>query len=358
MKIAIVTDAWHPQVNGVATTLDRLTHALTAAGHEVRVIGPGEFPSLPVPGEPGLRLALASVSRMARLLESFAPEALHIATEGPLGWRARSAATRLGLRFTSAYHTCFPEYAWHRYGLSPALAYAVLRRFHAPSARVLVPTPDICDRLQAKGFERLAVWGRGVDAGLFRPSHSTEFAGLPRPIFLSVGRLAREKNLEAFLQLSLPGSKVVIGDGPAARALAERYPQAHFLGAVAHDRLPSYYAAADAFVFPSRTDTFGLVLLEAMACGTPVAAFPEAGPRAVVVPGVGAIDEDLRRASLAALECDRTRVREHAERFTWSAVAGRFVSLLAVPAAVQACPKKRSPSARLKRMTASWMSSR
>lgn len=353
MRIAIVSDAWAPQVNGVATTLSRLVEVLRGLGHEVLLLTPDRFAGVPVPGEPGMRFSLVSTARLVDELTRFAPDALHIATEGPLGWRARSAARRLGLLFTSAYHTCFPEYLEKRLRVPASVGYRALRRFHSSSQRILVPNETLRDGLRARGFERLELWGRGVDAEHFRPGHSWVFAGLPRPVFLAVGRLAPEKNLEAFLSLPLPGSKVVVGDGPQARSLRARFPDAHFVGAVDHIGLATYYQDADVFVFPSRTDTFGLVMLEAMACGTPVAAFPEAAPRTVLDAGAGVMDEDLGLACRRALDLDPAAVRAHACRFTWEAVGERFLALLAVPARTQAWPKKRSDKAWLKRITAS-----
>ncbi|MEZ5649933.1 MAG: glycosyltransferase [Burkholderiaceae bacterium] len=255
MKIAIVTDAWRPQINGVATTLSRLVGVLQDRAHQVLMVTPDRFFGIPVPCEPGMRLALCPPGRMRQI-------------------------RRCGVR-------------------------------------------DV------------VIWGRGVDTELFCPGRSDALAGLPRPIHLSVGRLAPEKNLEAFLDLPLPGSKVVIGDGPRARRLRERYPEVRFLGPIAHELLPPFYRAADVFVFPSRTDTFGLVMLEALACGTPVAAFPADAPMALLDRTVGAIDEDLREACSRAVELNRLTARAYAERFTWDAVGERFLSLLASPAAVR-----------------------
>lgn len=329
MRVAIVSDAWHPQVNGVVRTLEATAAGLRARGQAVEVIGPGGFRSLPAPSEPSLRLALAPGRALAARLDGFGADALHIATEGPLGWAARGLARRRGWRFTTSFHTLFPDYLKARLGVPRRWSWAALRRFHAPAAAVLVATPSMEALLRGQGITRVERWGRGVDLALFRPQAGGAFAGLPRPVWLSVGRLAPEKNLHAFLALDLPGSKVVVGDGPAGPALRARFPQAHFLGHRAGAALAACYAAADCFVFPSRTDTFGLVLLEALACGTPVAAFPVQGPRDVLGDApVGAMDEDLRAACLRALAADRALCRSHAAARGWDAATDRFLDLL------------------------------
>jgi glycosyltransferase involved in cell wall biosynthesis len=326
--LVLATDAWHPQVNGVVHTWSYMRRELASLGVATEVIA-AQSPSVPVPGEPGLRLALrpGAIVRaaMARLQSSHgnAPFALHIATEGPLGWAARRWALSRALRFTTSYHTRFPEYFERRFRLPAAWSYPTLRRFHARSEAVLAPTPRMVGALQARGFARVRLWPRGVDATAFVPHDRDALdraAGrtLPRPIFLSVGRVAPEKNLEALLALQLPGSVVVVGDGPALPRLRARHPHAVWLGARPHAALPPLYAAADVFVFPSRTDTFGLVMLEAMACGTPVAAFPVIGPLDVVEPGrTGVLDDDLARACLAALTLPRDAVRAAAQVLTW-----------------------------------------
>lgn len=331
MRIALVSDAWLPQVNGVVRTLRQLSAELRRMGHEVQVIGPGEFRTVPCPSYPEIRLALFPRARLARRIEEIAPDALHIATEGPLGLAARRHALRTGRPFTTAFHTRFPEYLQARIGLAPSVGYAWLRWFHRPASRVMVATPTVLGELRGRGFENVVLWGRGVDPQRFSPGESSALDGLPRPVFLNVGRVAVEKNLEAFLSLELPGSKVVVGDGPALPGLRARYRDAHFLGAVAHADLPPFYRAADVFVFPSRTDTFGLVMLEAMACGLPVAAHPVPGPVDVVEHAVsGVLDEDLRAACLAALRLPRAAARQRAERFTWPAVARQFCAMLEV----------------------------
>ncbi|MXP61923.1 glycosyltransferase family 1 protein [Roseomonas sp. M0104] len=331
MRLLLATDAWAPQVNGVVRTLTMTTQALRQAGDEVLVLGPDRFPGMPAPGEPALRLAFCPPRRLSAMVAEFAPEAVHIATEGPLGWAMRGLCRRRGWRFTTAFHTRFPEYLRLRFGVPVALSWRALRRFHAPAAGTFVATDALRQELAAQGFGRLRRWSRGVDTALFRPGLPDALPGLPRPIFLQAGRLAAEKGVERFLALDLPGSKVVVGDGPARAALQRRFPQAHFTGFLRGEALAAAYASADVFVFPSRTDTFGLVLLEALACGTPLAAHPQPGPLAVTADAaepVGALDEDLRAACLRALEISRSACRAQAERFSWATCAAQFRSQL------------------------------
>lgn len=325
-RVLVVSDTFEPQVNGVVRTISALRGALAGDGCALEVIGPDRFRSLPMPSYPELRLGLVGPGRMAREMVALAPQSVHIATEGPLGWAARAACARLGWAFTSAFHTRFPDYIHARSRLPRGWTWGMLRRFHAPSRAVLAATEMLRDELESHGFARVLRWGRGVDLDRFRPEPREAFADLPRPVFLHVGRLAVEKNVEAFLSLDLPGSKVVIGDGPHRTVLERRFAEAHFLGAKAHADLPPFYAGADALVFPSRTDTFGLVVLEALACGTPVAAFPAPGPRDVIgsVP-VGCIDPDLRTACLGALRLDRRACRVFAEGWSWQACARAFL---------------------------------
>ncbi|HEX3061431.1 MAG TPA: glycosyltransferase family 1 protein [Usitatibacter sp.] len=331
MRILLVTDAWAPQVNGVVVTLENTVRSLRRWGHEVAVISPEGFRTLPMPTYPEIPLAVFPGAQVARRIREIAPDAIHIATEGPLGAAARAFCVKHRLGFTTAYHTCFPEYVKPRFGMPLAITYAWLRRFHAPSSAVLVATPTIRAMLEARGFRNIAAWSRGVDNELFTPGED-RFAELPRPVFLSVGRVAVEKNLPAFLGLDLPGTKIVVGDGPQRKALQARYPEAVFVGAKRGAELASYFRRADVFVFPSRTDTFGLVLVEAMACGTPVAAFPVRGPVDVVTdPCAGVLDEDLGAAALRALRLDRAKVARFAERYTWEHCTRQFVSHL-VPA--------------------------
>ena len=331
MRIAIVSDAWTPQVNGVVRTLQMVQAELTAMDHIVEVFGPDRFATLPCPTYPEIRLALLPGRRLVRLLKAFEPDAIHIATEGPLGLAARRYCLRHGLPFSSAYHTRFPEYVRARLFFPLDWTYAMMRHFHAPSMAVMVSTDSIREDLEARGFRNIRKWTRGVDLDLFRPrtpGPTTE--DIHRPIWLYVGRVAVEKNIEAFLSLDLPGSKWVVGGGPLLHKLQRRYPGAHFKGHQQGEELAALYRMADVFVFPSRTDTFGLVLLEALASGLPVAAYPVPGPRDVIGDApVGALGEDLRSASLAALKCDPAACRPHATRYSWKRTAEVFLANLA-----------------------------
>lgn len=303
---------------------------LAATGRTVEVIGPDRFPTVPAPTYPSIRLAVLPGRRLARLIEAFRPDALHIATEGPLGLAARRWAICHGAKFTTSFHTRFAEYLYARARIPLSLSYRWLRRFHAAGAGTMVAAASLRAELAARGFAHIRPWTRGVNLDLFRPGSREDWA-FPRPVFLYVGRVAVEKNLPAFLGLDLPGSKVVVGDGPLHQALQHAYPHAFFVGARVGVGLARAYAGADALVFPSRTDTFGLVLLESLACGTPVAAFPVTGPVDVLAGAglVGAVDSDLRAACLRALAADRTACRAHAERFSWRACAEMFLENLA-----------------------------
>ncbi len=337
-RILIVTDAWMPQVNGVVRTLSTVAGELRAMGHVVEVIGPDRFRTIPCPTYPDIRLALRPGRRLAAMIAAFDPEALHIATEGPLGLAARRWARRQGFDFTTAFHTRFPEYLQARTRIPVRPMYAWLRRFHGAGCGTMVATESLRHDLAGRGFRHLRAWSRGVDLDLFHPEpceDQREDWGLPRPVLLYVGRVAVEKNIGAFLDLDLPGSKVVVGGGPQLAALRRRYPGVHFTGPLYGAALSRAYAGGDAFVFPSLTDTFGLVLLEALACGTPVAAFPVTGPIDVLADAagrVGAVDADLGAAVRRALDGDRAACRAHAERFSWRACAEVFLSHL-VPAA-------------------------
>jgi glycosyltransferase involved in cell wall biosynthesis len=336
MRIAIVSDAWYPQVNGVVRTLDTVRGELVAVGHEVTVIGPDRFRTIPCPTYPEIRLALFAGGRLARLIDAACPDALHVATEGPLGMAARALARRRGWPFTTSFHTKFPEYVEARVALPAAWSYRWLRRFHASAARTMVATPSLEAELKDYGFVNLARWSRGVDLALFRPGRPVppDLADLPRPIFAYVGRVAVEKNIDAFLALDLPGAKLVVGDGPQIDQLRRAHPSTRFVGVKKGEELAAHYAAADVFVFPSLTDTFGLVVLEALAAGVPVAAFPVTGPKDVLAPfadlgPVGVLDHDLGAAARAAAMLDRRHCRAHAERFSWAASAGQFLANLA-----------------------------
>ena len=324
MRILLVTDAWEPQVNGVVRTLKTTARELTSMGHEVRFLTPLEFRTLPCPTYPEIRLSLFPQGQVNRTIREFDPDVLHIATEGPLGLAARRFALRNDFPFTTAYHTRFPEYVHARIGLPIAWSYAWLRRFHGKSKAVMAPTQVVVDDLKAAGFENVRLWSRGVDGDIFHPQPSKRLDTEP-PIYLYVGRVAVEKNVEAFLELDLPGSKWVVGTGPALERIRERFPKVNYLGVLEREELARVYAAADVFVFPSKTDTFGLVLLEAMACGLPVAAYPVTGPRDVIGSSrAGVLHEDLRTACLEALKLNRDDAVARARLFTWRAATEQF----------------------------------
>jgi glycosyltransferase involved in cell wall biosynthesis len=324
VRIAIVSDAWRPQINGVVRTIETVVSLLQAEGHEVEVFGPDRFRTFPCPTYPEIRLSLFPSNRLSHMLKLFGPDAIHLVTEGPLGWAARSFCLARGIPFTSAYHTRFPEYVHARIRLPVSWTYPLVRRFHSQSAAVLVVAQSIRDELTARGFDNLVPWSRGVDIAAFKPMPREELSDR-RPIWLYAGRLAVEKNIEAFLDTELPGTKWVVGGGPQMKELQRRYEDARFFGPVDIRELSYRYAQADCFVFPSRTDTFGLVMVEALASGVPVAAYPVPGPLDVVTsPKVGALDEDLRVACLAAIGCDPADCRAHAETFTWERCAQQF----------------------------------
>jgi glycosyltransferase involved in cell wall biosynthesis len=335
LRILLASDAWAPQVNGVVVTLTNTVAWLERWGHKVCVISPEGMRTFPMPTYPEIPLAVFPGAEVARRIAAFDPHAIHICTEGPIGVAARAYCLRNHLAFTTAYHTCFPEYVKPRFGVPLAITYAWLRRFHAQSSSVLVATAAIRRLLEARGFRNVSDWSRGVDTDLFVPGER-RFEDLRRPVFLNVGRVAVEKNLPAFLGLDLPGTKVVVGDGPQRAELERRFPDAVFVGTKRGAELASYYQRADVFVFPSRTDTFGLVLAEAMACGTPVAAYPVRGPIDVVTdPAAGVLDNDLAAAALAALALDRDRVARFGARYSWEQSTRQFVARL-VPARVPA----------------------
>lgn len=332
-KIALVTDAWLPQVNGVTTTLSRCVLELEHMGHNVLVISPQLFRTTPCPRYREIRLALFPGRKVKRLLSASDPHAVHIATEGPLGLAARRFCTRRKVPFTTSFHTRFAEYLSVYAGVSVNLGYRMLRWFHRPAARTLVPTPSMERDLAERGFDDLVCWRRGVDNDLFKPDYAPVY-DLPRPIFLYAGRVAPEKNIEAFLALDLPGSKVVVGNGPAMAELRSRYPKIYWAGYRFGEDLAQHYCDADVFVFPSRTDTYGIVMLEANASGLPVAAFPVTGPVDVVREGHnGALDENLQSACMRALDVDRSSCREFALEHTWSRCAEVLRDNLAFSAA-------------------------
>jgi glycosyltransferase involved in cell wall biosynthesis len=325
MRVLVATDAWHPQVNGVVRTLTSLAQSARGLGVEIEFLSPKGMRSIPLPTYPGLRLALPSPREIARRIEEARPNAIHIATEGPIGGSTRAYCRRHGLRFTTSYTTRFPEYIWARFGVPTAWTYAVLRRFHAAATVTMVSTASLMMELSRLRFKNLTMWTRGVDTDLFTPDRAINL-GLPRPIFLSAGRIAVEKNLEAFLSLDLPGSKVVIGEGPQETELRRRFPDVTFLGLQEGTTLAAHMAAADVFVFPSRTDTFGVVQLEALACGVPVAAFPVTGPKDVIGKHpVGVLDQDLRSACLGALRVSQEACRAFALTHSWEVSARQFI---------------------------------
>jgi glycosyltransferase involved in cell wall biosynthesis len=324
MRILVATDAWHPQVNGVVRTLTMMAEAAKNFGVDVSFLNPQSFRTFAMPSYRDLRVALPYPSKIARLIADARPDSIHIATEGPIGLLVRRYCRKQGLPFTTSFHTRFPEYISARLPIPESWIWAALRAFHGPSKAVMAATSALASELRVRGFRNVVLWPRGVDANHFHPRAVD--LGLPRPVFLCVGRVAVEKNLDAFLDLDLPGTKVIVGDGPALVALARKYPQAVFLGARQGEELAEAYAAADVFVFPSKTDTFGLVLLEALASGLPVAAFPVTGPRDVIASApVGALNDDLRIACLSALHISAQACLAFAAEHTWEASARAFV---------------------------------
>lgn len=338
MRLLLVTDAWLPQVNGVVTTLVEVLRGMAERGHQVELIEPSTFRRFACPGYREIELAWRPGREVARRIDEADFDAIHIATEGPLGAAARRYCLRHGIAFSTAFHTRFPDILERALGIPERWGYAWLRRFHAPSASVMVPTRGMLGVLREHGFGQLREWSHGVDLQAFRPLQTARDpeadADLPRPHFLYVGRVSYEKNVGAFLALDLPGSKWVYGVGPRRKVLQRRYPGAVWHGVVDRSELPAIYARADVLVFPSRSDTFGLVMLEAMACGTPVAAYPVPGPLDVVGSSEGGVlHEDLRSAALQALELPRSAARERALAFDWAIACDRFIELLVPRAA-------------------------
>jgi glycosyltransferase involved in cell wall biosynthesis len=341
MRLAIATDAWFPQVNGVVRTLSATVVELDRRGHEVEVITPQRFLTVPMPGYASIRLAMAPRFGVRRMLDAYQPEVVHISTEGPIGWSARGWCLSRGVPFTTAFHTRFPEYAAVRTGISAERFWPIMQRFHAPSRAVMVATERLGQELAGRGIAQTRPWSRGIDHWLFRPTGDKHpaFVDLPRPILLSVGRVALEKNLDAFLEADVPGTKVVVGDGPSREELKNRYPGVVFLGALAGEELAAAYRSADCFVFPSLTDTFGMVLIEALASGLPVAAFPVAGPLDIVGHNgrgvaddmpftVAAVEQDLTLAIHKALRLDRTAAAVFGARYTWENATDQFVEAI------------------------------
>ena len=341
MRIAVATDAWYPQVNGVVRTLGATVVELDRRGFEVELITPERFATIAMPGYASIRLAMAPRFSTRRMLDLFAPDIVHIATEGPIGWSARGWCKARGVPFTSAFHTRFPDYAAVRTGIGAERFWPVMQRFHRRSRAVLVATPSLAAELAARGIGPVRHWSRGIDHWLFRPDGEMHpaFADLPRPILLNVGRVSHEKNLAQFLEANVAGTKVIVGDGPALDQLRARYPDALFPGALAGEELAAAYRSADCFVFPSRTDTFGLVVIEALACGLPVAALPVPGPLDILGPNgrgpdnempatFAALDEDLAVAIDRALRLDRQAAAIYGARFSWQRATDQFVEAL------------------------------
>lgn len=334
MRIMLVTDAWDPQVNGVVRTMKRVIAECEQMGHTWDIVSPNGFKTIPLPTYSEIKLAFGAKKVIEERFLEFEPDAVHIATEGPLGWAARAVCLRHKFPYTTAYHTRFPEYIAARFFfLRPWMGYMYVREFHKYSGRVMVATASMRDELEARRFKNLIPWSRGVDTDLFHPSKRRDdggpFRGMARPVWLNVGRVAVEKNISAFLETDLPGTKVVVGDGPQLESLKEKHPDAHFLGVKQGEELAACFANADCFVFPSLTDTFGLVILEAMAAGTPVAGFNVPGPRDLI-PGsnAGAVNDDLRIACEEAIRCSREATRAYAETFSWRACAEQFINNL------------------------------
>ncbi|TNE41300.1 MAG: glycosyltransferase family 1 protein [Alphaproteobacteria bacterium] len=332
MRICIVTDAWDPQVNGVVRTLKKLQNQIEEAGHEVRFITHENFKTVPLPTYPEIRLAIRPGKRISEVLNEFEPDAIHICTEGTLGLAARGWCIGRNHPYTASYHTRLPEYLNARTHFPVKWGYNLQRRFHQPAAAIMATTPTLCGELESRGFKETRLWSRGVDLDRFQIYDTDILDHLPRPIWTYVGRVAVEKNLEAFLDLNLEGTKVIVGDGPQMEELKAKYPDVHFAGTKRGEELAQHYAASDVFVFPSLTDTFGLVNLEALACGTPVAAYPVTGPKDIIgAAKVGCLDDDLEKACRGALgiatpdEC-----RAHALKFSWAAGSQQFVDNLAL----------------------------
>ena len=326
-RILVATDAWRPQVNGVVRTLEAL--AAEAPNHNAALsfLTPEGLPSLPMPTYPDIRLAFAGRRAVAERIEAARPHAIHIATEGPIGYAVRAYCRRHQLPFTTCYHTRYPEYVAARWPVPLKMSYAVLSHFHNAGTGTMAATPALAQELRGHGFRHVLPWQRGIDVDAFASGRRVSFEHLPRPIFLCVARVAVEKNIEAFLRLDLPSSKVVVGDGPARAQFEALYPEAHFTGFLAGQALYDAYASADAFVFPSLTDTYGLVVLEALAAGLPVAAFPVSGPRDILSGATcGILDHDLGKAARAALAIPSSHCRAFAQTHTLKASFESFLA--------------------------------
>lgn len=331
MKILIATDAWTPQVSGVVRSLQHLVSELEKLGHQAHLINPNDFPSLPCPSYPEIPLSLVTKYKVRKYLIESSFDSIHIATEGPIGFATRAACKDLGLSFTTAYHTKFPEYLHSRWKVPTQWTLRALRWFHSSSQAVMVATPGLKEELSSKGFKNLKIWSRGVDTSLFKPREDSSVFTTPGPHLLYVGRVAIEKNLEEFLSLNIQGTKHIVGDGPQLESLRKKFPDCHFYGSKTGEELARFYSSADVFVFPSKTDTFGLVLLEALASGTPIAAFPVRGPLDVIGNSpVGALNQDLGTAIQSALKISRKDCRHFAEDFSWRKCSEQFVENLSI----------------------------
>lgn len=328
MRIALITDAWHPQINGIVTTIRNTYRALEKLGHTVELISPNGFRTWPCPGYPDVRLAFLCGPKLRPIIKAFKPDAIHFFTEGAVGCAARRYCRHMGFEYTTSYHSHFGEYLKLRIGFPLLISNTYLRWFHCKSRRVMVSTNSLKDELAAKGFKNLTHWSRGVDIDLFKPRQE-KLINHQRPIMMYTGRIAIEKNVEDFLELDIPGTKYVVGDGPQRQILEKKYPDAKFVGYKTGEELARYMAAADAFVFPSRTDTFGLVILEALACGTPVAAYPVQGPKDILTnENIGVLDNDLNQATRKALTLSRQECRRFALDYSWENCARQFVENL------------------------------
>ena len=332
LRIAFISDAWHPQINGVVTTIDNTCKTLERSGHRIKLITPDQFKTIPCPSYPSIRLSLACSRKVTRLLDEFNPQRIHIATEGPLGLAARRYCLKYNLAFTTSFHTLFAEYVYLRFKIPVSWGYGFLRWFHAPAKKVMVATPSVEADLKTRGFKNSLVrWSRGVNPDFYYP-RDKGFISLPRPIAMFVGRVAIEKNIETFLSLDIPGTKIVVGDGPQLKELKAKFPETVFAGFLSGEPLAKHMAAADVFVFPSLTDTFGIVLLDALASGVPVAAFPVTGPLDVITSDkVGKLDENLKKAVTEALKLDAQDCRNYALNYSWANCTEQFFSNL-VPA--------------------------
>ncbi|MEA1890975.1 MAG: glycosyltransferase family 1 protein [Pseudomonadota bacterium] len=349
MKIAIVTDAWSPQINGVVITLKQTLAQLTKLGHQVAVFNPSDFLTFPMPGYPEIRLSWLPGRKLGRMLDAFNADAIHVSTEGPLGQAARRYCLKNRLNFTTAYHTRFPEYLRLRLPIPFSLSYGYMRRFHNSASATMVATPSLERELRARGFTNLRRWSRGVDIDLFQPQNESHFSG-DRPIAVFLGRVAVEKNIKAYLDLDITATKYIIGDGPEMDILKKQYPDAHFVGYKTGEDLVAHLASADVMVFPSLTDTFGLVLLEAMACGVPVAAYPVTGPKDIIENGInGWVDGDLAYAVEQALNVSPQRCKSYAEKHSWERATNQFLSNLVLA-------KSKNSSIQISHeATASWL---